>query len=139
MASEGPFSLFPGLSRILTVIDGEGLALTTPERILQALPLTPLHFSGDLPIESRRLQGDVRDFNVIFDATHIAVDVVVYVGGVDMTIAPSSGVTHAFLALGGGVANGEAIPFGTAVITSTKSVNLAAKGPVLVATLQQRG
>ena len=139
VASDGPFSLFPGLSRILTVIDGEGLALTTPERSLQALPLTPLPFSGDWPIESRRLQGDVRDFNVIFNATHVAVDVVVYVGGVDMIIAPSSGVTHAFLALGGGVANGEAIPFGAAVIANTETVKLTAKGPVLVATLQQRG
>ncbi len=37
VASDGPFSAFTGLSRILTVIDGAGLWLDTPHGRLDAL------------------------------------------------------------------------------------------------------
>lgn len=66
--SEGPFSVFPGLTRILTVIEGAGLRLETPSGSLEALPLTPVCFSGDWPIISRLIHGPIRDLNLIFDA-----------------------------------------------------------------------
>ena len=51
VASDGPFSIFAGLSRILTVFEGDGLTLHTPTDSLEALPLQPIAFSGDVPID----------------------------------------------------------------------------------------
>ncbi len=46
---DGPFSLFPGLARILTVIDGPGMDLISPRgTLVHELPLLrPVYFSGD--------------------------------------------------------------------------------------------
>ena len=106
VASDGPFSLFPGLSRILTVIDGEGLVLQAPDHELRALPFSPVTFSGDLAITSKRIGGDVRDFNVIFDDSIVAADVTVHDG---LKITPSNNVTRFMLALENGFANGQRI------------------------------
>lgn len=67
VASDGPFSTFAGLARVLTVIDGAGLHLHTPGGRIDAMPLAPVAFSGDLPVDCTRVSGDVRDFNLIFD------------------------------------------------------------------------
>jgi uncharacterized protein len=71
VASDGPFSSFPGLTRILTVIRGAGLVLRTPEGVITAEPMHPVRFSGDLPVECTRIAGDVTDLNVIFDGARI--------------------------------------------------------------------
>jgi len=75
VAQDGPFSAFPGLSRILTVIEGAGLYLDTPRGRLDALPFAPLAFSGDLPVQSRLIDGPIRDFNLIWDASHLSASV----------------------------------------------------------------
>jgi environmental stress-induced protein Ves len=106
VASDGPFSLFPGLSRILTVIEGEGLELTAPDRVLYALPLHPVSFPGDLTITSKRIGGDVRDFNVIFDGNIIGADVTVHDR---LKITPNNSATRFVLALESGTANGQRI------------------------------
>ncbi|MBW6507808.1 MAG: HutD family protein [Rhodobacteraceae bacterium] len=67
VATEGPFSPFPALMRILTVIEGAGMALDTPLGWLNALPMQPVQFSGDLPVRARLLAGPVRDLNLIYD------------------------------------------------------------------------
>lgn len=75
VASDGPFSAFPELERILTVIEGAGLILDTPGGPIAAHPLEPVRFSGDLPVTGRLLGGPVRDLNVIFDSQRIAAEV----------------------------------------------------------------
>jgi hypothetical protein len=103
VASDGPFSHFPGLSRILTVIEGDGLVLITETRKLLALPLVPTAFSGDWSIEGRRIAGDVRDFNVIYDADRVSACVTVQDG---LSHVAGADETCFFLALESGVANG---------------------------------
>jgi environmental stress-induced protein Ves len=102
VASDGPFSLFPGLSRILTVIEGDGLLLQAPDHALRALPFSPMAFSGDLPITSKRIGGDVRDFNVIFDAKIATTDVTIHDG---LKVTASNGAMRFILALENGTAN----------------------------------
>ena len=99
VASDGPFSAFPGLSRILTVIDGAGLYLDTPDARLDALPLAPLAFSGDLPVISRLTGGPVRDFNLIFDRAKLDCHVT-RISGPARTVCPiTQGGHFALLAL----------------------------------------
>jgi hypothetical protein len=45
--ADGPFSRFDGMMRILTVIEGAGLELVTPDGVIAAKPRAPVRFSGD--------------------------------------------------------------------------------------------
>jgi environmental stress-induced protein Ves len=67
--SDGPFSLFPGLARILTVIDGEGMDLRDASGVIAHAvpPLTPVHFSGDDQLHGTLRSGKCLDFNLIYD------------------------------------------------------------------------
>lgn len=67
VAAAGPFSIFPGLARVLTVIEGKGLRLRHAGGVIEALPHMPVRFSGDAPIECDLIDGPVRDFNLIYD------------------------------------------------------------------------
>lgn len=80
VASDGPFSRFEGMARILTVIAGAGLILQMPERAIEALPLQPVAFSGDTPLTSRMISGPIRDFNVIYDPVRVDASVEVLRG-----------------------------------------------------------
>ena len=68
VASEGPFSAFPGLQRILTVIEGEGMRLVRPDgSFLSADLISPVSFSGEEPIIGALPNGPCRDFNVMWN------------------------------------------------------------------------
>lgn len=111
VAADGPFSPFPGLSRILTVISGAGLDLETPAGVLAARPLLPVAFAGDLPVTGRLVAGPVRDVNVIWDSTQVAATVEV-LDGHRPACPPRAGRLYALLALAGGAPLG--IPDGAA-------------------------
>ena len=87
VASDGPFSVFEGLTRILTVIEGQGLDLHSPEGVLKALPGRPVRFHGELPVDSRLIGGPVRDLNVMFDATRMDGSVTPVSGPLRETVA----------------------------------------------------
>jgi environmental stress-induced protein Ves len=72
---DGPFSVFPGLTRILTVIEGAGLRLHMPDGVIEALPALPVRFDGGVRVDCDLVDGPVRDFNLIFDAARAEIDV----------------------------------------------------------------
>jgi hypothetical protein len=63
----GAFSLFPGVDRILTLIEGPGFDLDFAEhgRIAPLEPLRPVHFSGDWTTQALAVRGPSRDLNVM--------------------------------------------------------------------------
>ena len=61
---DGPFSLFPGVERNLTVISGPGFDLVGNARITAA-PLMPVAFPGDVPIAAVGVTAPSDDFNVM--------------------------------------------------------------------------
>jgi environmental stress-induced protein Ves len=68
IASDGPFSLFPGVDRIIALLQGGGVRLSGADGETQATlttPLTPFVFPGELPVTATRLGGDSLDFNVM--------------------------------------------------------------------------
>lgn len=67
VASDGPFSNFTGLARILTVLEGNGMDLNSPNGSLAALYGAPVRFDGGLSVECRLRDGPVRDLNLMFD------------------------------------------------------------------------
>lgn len=62
----GPFSSFPGVDRIITVVDGPGMELTV-DGIAHtvAARFEPFAFAGDADTDCRLLGGPLVDFNVM--------------------------------------------------------------------------
>ena len=66
VATAGPFSQFPGVDRVLLVLEG-ALALRIDGGPTQVLGPedAPLHFSGDLPVDADLASGPVTDLNIM--------------------------------------------------------------------------
>ncbi|WP_339770934.1 HutD family protein [uncultured Pseudosulfitobacter sp.] len=110
VSTDGPFSTFAGLARVLTVIEGGGLDLHTPDGVLSARPFQPLAFSGDTPVDSRMVNGPVRDLNLIYDPTAVSASVEVTVGPARIENGPAQ--TGVFCHRGDVALDGAALPVG---------------------------
>ncbi len=69
VTEDGPFSIFPGIARNLTVISGPGFRLQGDRIDLAANPLSPVAFPGDVAITATGVTGPSEDFNVMTPAT----------------------------------------------------------------------
>ena len=64
--ADGPFSTFPGVDRVLTVIQGAGLLLTVDDRMLALDAASPpLSFPGEAQVTARLTDGAIGDLNVM--------------------------------------------------------------------------
>jgi environmental stress-induced protein Ves len=72
----GPFSLFPGVDRVITLVEGEGMVLTVAgaEQAV-TVPFRPFAFPGDAATDCRLAAGPVVDFNVMTRRGRTAADV----------------------------------------------------------------
>ena len=63
----GAFSLFPGIDRILTLIEGPGFDIdfSGHGRVAPVEPLRPVPFSGDWTTRAEAVRGPSRDLNVM--------------------------------------------------------------------------
>lgn len=134
---DGPFSAFPGLARILTVIEGAGLHLDTAEGRLDALPFAPLGFGGDLTIHCRLIAGPVRDFNLIHDPARTRARVLVLEPGSVITCPAANARRHALLATGSGCRlDHAALPKGALAAFDQASRLIVANLPALLVTIE---
>lgn len=67
VVEDGPFSIFPGIERNLTVLTGPGFVLTGKGISLEARPYSPLAFPGDIPVAASGVVAPSDDFNVMTD------------------------------------------------------------------------
>jgi uncharacterized protein len=67
VATDGPFSLFPGYDRHIMTIKGHGMTLYGgPNGPIAVNPdFSPAHFSGDWPVSAHLRDGPISDFNLI--------------------------------------------------------------------------
>lgn len=68
ITSNGPFSAFPGIDRVITLLHGDGVQLLAQDgsvnhRLDQSL--APFAFSGDVALDCTLLGGPSHDFNVM--------------------------------------------------------------------------
>jgi len=80
VAEDGPFSLFPGIERNLTVISGPGFRLEGSGLALKARPLVPVAFPGDVEIAAAGVAAPSQDFNVMTARSLPRPDVAAVVG-----------------------------------------------------------
>lgn len=76
IAQAGPFSAFPGIDRVITLLDGAGVHLRA-DGIDHSLdtPGQPFAFSGDLALDCTLLGGASTDFNVMTRRNRMRADV----------------------------------------------------------------
>ncbi|WP_040477659.1 HutD/Ves family protein [Longispora albida] len=66
VAASGPFSAFPGIDRVITVVDGPGMALTVDGvRTVISERYQPFAFPGEAVTGCELLGGPLVDFNVM--------------------------------------------------------------------------
>jgi uncharacterized protein len=137
--SDGTFSNFAGLTRILTVIEGNGLRLVGPNGTFEAAYGEPVIFDGGLPIESKLLNGPVRDLNVMFDSRFCVGSVALAKAPMHFNLADSGKRTIAVVGLQGESAlnNLEPICFGDVALLEIGSIelSLAKTASALIVTL----
>lgn len=63
----GPFSVFPGVDRSLSILEGNGILLKVQGRIPFGLTrrYEPLEFPADVPTEASLISGPITDLNVM--------------------------------------------------------------------------
>lgn len=110
VGADGPFSHFPGMTRILTVIEGAGVDLLTPEGTIAARPDRPVAFSGETPVEGRLCAGPIRNINLIHDAGATTAEVTPLRG--PLVLAAGPGPTWVFCRAGPLRAEGRPVPAG---------------------------
>ena len=69
IAGNGPFSAFAGINRVITLLDGPGVHLHSPDGAIDHrldTPLRPFAFQGEAPVQADLLGGaGCHDFNVM--------------------------------------------------------------------------
>jgi environmental stress-induced protein Ves len=93
VADSGPFSAFEGVDRIITLVDGPGMALTVDgtEHVVDT-PYAPFAFSGDATTDCRLLGGPLVDFNVMARRTEAKADVRIERTATELRPAPGTRV-----------------------------------------------
>ncbi len=65
VVEDGPFSIFPGVERNLTVLSGPGFGLKGDGIEVQARPYVPVAFAGDAAVRAVGVLAPSDDFNVM--------------------------------------------------------------------------
>ncbi|EJC85242.1 hypothetical protein Rleg4DRAFT_7774 [Rhizobium leguminosarum bv. trifolii WSM2297] len=67
VATDGPFSIFPGIDRTLAILDGNGMTLDIDGSapVLLTTASDPLAFPADIPVAARLRDGAITDLNVM--------------------------------------------------------------------------
>lgn len=120
VAEDGPFSIFDGIERNLTVIDGPGFRLEGAGVALECAPLVPVAFAGDVAVAAVGTGGIAsRDFNVM-TARSLPRPVVTVERRADL----AAGGMLALFALRAGMVDGQAVaPHDLCIVESPSRVD----------------
>ena len=74
LSADGSFSSFPGIDRVIALLEGAGIRMRSRDGTIDhrlTTPFTPFAFSGDQPIDATLIVGASRDFNVMTRRSHV--------------------------------------------------------------------
>ena len=81
VATDGPFSIFGGIDRTLSVIEGNGMDLYHPDGQQIALNLFEVvEFDGGIRLEGKLRDGPIKDFNVMVDRNSFSANLQIHNG-----------------------------------------------------------
>jgi uncharacterized protein len=131
VVEDGPFSLFPGVERNLTVISGPGFRLAGEGIALHCAALVPVAFPGDVAVRAVGTDGHPSDDFNVMTARHLPKPVVTVERAGAVLVARG---TLCLFALGPILANGVAMDRHDLIITEG-AATLSGSGPVLAVRL----
>ncbi len=135
---DGPFSAFPGLHRILTVVAGEGLVLDLPGGPRCVTRLCPASFDGAVPVTARLTKGTVRALNVMCRKDVVA-SVATLSGAARHTVAAEPGETvMVHIVAAGAVGNGVDLDPGDTVLCVAGTFDLPQGGEAVCISMTHR-
>ena len=106
VAEDGPFSVFPGVDRTLTVVEGAGMDLMVGgEHHIVDEPYWPHDFPGDVETDGRLLAGPVLNLNVMYRRDRVRAQTAVVRGTLRLA-APEGGAVLAVALEDGAVIDG---------------------------------
>jgi len=126
VASDGPFSEFPGVDRILVLLQGDGMSLRFTDdatTVELSAPLDHLRFAGERPVEATLRRGPTLDLNLMWRRTSGSASSAV-VSSVEASRAAGPGEL-VLLVVGAGSAtlpSGEVLAVGDTVIVDDGAV-----------------
>ncbi|OLP61657.1 hypothetical protein BJF93_08625 [Xaviernesmea oryzae] len=90
VASDGPFSLFPGIERTLCILNGAGIRLTPSGEETRLVTLTspPFTFSAEIPVAAELVDGPILDLNVMTRLSAWRHEVTPIQAGEDISLQP---------------------------------------------------
>ena len=100
VATEGPFSLYPGIDRTLVVVDGAGMVLDMDGHQVDVPLHAPVHFAGEMPVVGLLPRGPVSDCNVMV-RRGVARATVTVLDGSDRTVVAQRNATTIVAVLAG--------------------------------------
>lgn len=130
VVEDGPFSLFPGIERNLTVLTGPGFRLAGPGIDLRCDPLVPVAFPGDVAVVASETGGQQSDDFNVMTARHLPRPEVLVAQNDRL---PAQGLL-ALYALGPCRVNGRDLASGDLILTEADAV-LTGDGPVIAVRL----
>ncbi len=103
--SSGPFSSFPGLRRLIALVEGEGMTLRFDDGERHKLDevMVPFGFDGGRALSGELVAGPVRDFNLIYDPSRVRASLWPLRGGVPSAAVELAADTLLFVCLAGGL------------------------------------
>lgn len=126
VVEDGPFSLFPGIERNLTVLTGPGFRLTGPTFTLRCDPLAPVAFPGDVDIRATETNNHPSDDFNVMTARHLPRPDV----SVVQNLTLPAGGRLALYALGACVVNGGPVAAGD-LLLMTEPAHLSGDGSMI--------
>ncbi|MFD5086625.1 HutD family protein [Kitasatospora sp. NPDC058406] len=140
VASAGPFSAFPGIDRVITLVEGEGMALTVDgaEHVVDA-PFRPFAFSGDAATSCRLLGGPLVDFNVMTRRGRVTADLLL--ADTPRTVDVPAGAAVLLVCLSGTATAGSTLltRYDAALLGSAGPYDLRPEGVTAVVTFRTAG
>ncbi|MBT2440102.1 HutD family protein [Streptomyces sp. ISL-36] len=141
VAHGGPFSAFEGVERIITVVEGPGMALTVDgvSHVMDAA-YEPFSFSGDAATGCELLDGPIVDFNVMVRRSRMKAHVRFERAATSVRASPGTRVLAVVLE-GWGVLHQAFVPLGRfdAVLLSDEDyASFSVDGVLAVVTLSER-
>lgn len=105
VASDGPFSPFPGYDRLITLLSGDGMVLSLDAREDHRLdrPFAPFAFAGERATTCRLLGGACEDLNLMVARDRLAYRARTLAPGADWR-AGESDATHLVFVFRGSIA-----------------------------------
>jgi environmental stress-induced protein Ves len=110
VVADGPFSAFPGVDRILVLLDGPGMELVVDGRLIPLDRLDPVRFDGAADTSCSLVGGPTRDLNVMTRrGRRTATAEVVHVDG-EAVVPVGAGTTALAVVVDGGISvDGDAL------------------------------